>query len=75
MVVVVVRFHCRSSVLPAVIVVDDVDVTVVWSNTSWGTETVIVGDEAELSSSLLLLLLVLESGFLEGGARFLNIVR
>lgn len=74
MVVVVVRFHCRSSVLPAVVVVDDVDVTVVWSNTSWGTETVIVGDEAELSSSLLLLL-VLESGFLEGGTRFLNIVR
>ena len=71
--VVVVRFHCRSSLLPVVVVVDDVDVVVVWSNTSLGTETVIVGDEAELSSSLLLVLLA--SGFLVRGARFLNIVR
>lgn len=69
----VVRFHCRSSLFPAFVVVDDVDVVVVWSSTSWGTETVIVGDEAELSSSLLLVLLA--SGFLEEGARFLNIVR
>jgi hypothetical protein len=81
-VVAVVRFHCRSSVLPEVDDVEVVVVVVAWSKTSWGTETVIVGDEAESSSSLLLLLLVVvvalllaASGLLEGGARFLNIVR